>query len=823
MTFRVFLSGLKCMDWISNYGGGGDCLRKISSVVGKYVKSDDATQHRNFLGYARTMVEVNVSQEFPSEIVFTDENDKKPSKGPIQHKSIQQQSKVLQRPVQKETTNSENGIGIVTPVIVTKLPKVEQSMPRRILTRMMRQTSGERRSFTPGGLSFMEALSQSIEKIRHIIVEKGKCNVKDNTEQTIHAEVHDKLRSRRFWFTLVYGFNKAQERVGVWNSMRTYHSTLTGPWLACGDFNSVMYVNERIKGAEVTKADIMPMVRVTQDCNLHDLKGNGSFYTWNNKHEHGGKVYSRIDRALINVDWLNEFPDSVANFLPEGLFDHCPCLINFKVQMIRRPAAFKYYNMWALAKNFEEMVSNHWNNDVQSTHMFRVISKLKSLKSELKNLNKEQFSDIENLTNIVELALKGFQVKLMKDPLNEELCQTERACATEFGELVKARNMYLRQKAKMAWVAPVNKRIVKRGKCLNEEHRTRMLAPVSDLEIKEAMFDIPGNKAPGPDGYGSQFFKDAWHIVGGDMCRAIRDSIELIMQCVSTPSYCMALNGEVFGFFQGRGGKYHWNEEGAIPFRYRRVNVAPKRLSVLDCNYLVEKVARIFILPKTVLWRIEAVCRGFLWHGTDQKDGPALVAWDNICKPTNQGGLGFKKLYEWNVASVGKYVWWIENKADHLWVKWVHEVYIKSRVWEDYEPTLNSSWTWHKICQVKEILKPLNFCTQGTKEYTVKKGYEWISPTVARVPWFPWVNITWMLPRHRFLVWLIAQRRLLTKNRLQRMMITQCNVCFLCGLEEEDHEHLFFKCVYSRFCRALLISWCKVDLPLQHCVDWWLH
>ncbi|XP_074289061.1 uncharacterized protein LOC141614202 [Silene latifolia] len=278
-------------------------------------------------------------------------------------------------------------------------------------------------------------------------------DVKDVTAQTIHAEVQDKLRSRSFWITLVYGFNKAQERTGLWNSIRKYHRYVTGPWITCGDFNNVLAANERIGGAEVTRAEIVPMAKVVHECNFHDLKGNGSFYTWNNKHEHGGKIYSRIDRVLINDDWINMFPESVANFLPEGLFDHCPCLINFELQMVRRSAAFKYFNMWALAKNFEEVVSTVWSKEVNGTPMFRVVTRLKKLKGELKKLNKEQFSDIENLTNVAELALKEAQTKLIMDPLNEEMCQAERLCATEFEELQKARNMYLKQKAKEAWVA----------------------------------------------------------------------------------------------------------------------------------------------------------------------------------------------------------------------------------------------------------------------------------------------------------------------------------------------------------------------------------
>nr|GEZ28416.1 RNA-directed DNA polymerase, eukaryota, reverse transcriptase zinc-binding domain protein [Tanacetum cinerariifolium] len=46
---------------------------------------------------------------------------------------------------------------------------------------------------------------------------------------------------------------------------------------------------------------------------------------------------------------------------------------------------------------------------------------------------------------------------------------------------------------------------------------------VSNEEIKLALFDIDGNKASGPDGFSSQFFKDSWSVVGDDVCKAVRD------------------------------------------------------------------------------------------------------------------------------------------------------------------------------------------------------------------------------------------------------------------------------------------------------------
>ncbi|XP_074273963.1 uncharacterized protein LOC141597407 isoform X1 [Silene latifolia] len=309
----------------------------------------------------------------------------------------------------------------------------------------------------------------------------------------------------------------------------------------------------------------------------------------------------------------------------------------------------------------------------------------------------------------------------------------------------------------------------------------------------------------------------------------------LMMNRSKSNFYCNGLAEHLIKGIEDETGMHR----GTVPFKYLGINVSPKRLSVLDCTCLVDKVvdrirgmgarklsyagrvvlirsvlstlhsywARIFVIPKTVIKRIESMCKGFLWHGNEQNEGPALVSWDSICQPIKQGGLGIRKLHEWNIAALGKYVWWIEQKADHLWVKWVHAVDIKGKDWKDYEPTINSSWAWWKICQVRTVLRQVLYGRNGPGgSYSATQGYKFLVPEGEKVSWYPWIRTGWIIPRHRFLIWLVAQQRLLTQDRLQKMGIVQTNVCFLCGVEEESHEHLFFRCVYSERCWALVAT-----------------
>ncbi|GJV71495.1 RNA-directed DNA polymerase, eukaryota, reverse transcriptase zinc-binding domain protein [Tanacetum coccineum] len=58
---------------------------------------------------------------------------------------------------------------------------------------------------------------------------------------------------------------------------------------------------------------------------------------------------------------------------------------------------------------------------------------------------------------------------------------------------------------------------------VGEDDAKNMVRAVSDVEIKDALYDICDNKAPGPDGYSSKFYKKAWSVVGTEVCEAVKE------------------------------------------------------------------------------------------------------------------------------------------------------------------------------------------------------------------------------------------------------------------------------------------------------------
>ncbi|XP_074297325.1 uncharacterized protein LOC141628035 [Silene latifolia] len=172
---------------------------------------------------------------------------------------------------------------------------------------------------------------------------------------------------------------------------------------------------------------------------------------------------------------------------------------------------------------------------------------------------------------------------------------------------------------------------------------------------------------------------------------------------------------------------------------------------------------------------------------------------------------------------LGKYVWWIAAKADHLWIRWVNYIYIKNHAWMEYKPTTNTSWTWRKICQVQEQLRDGfqgGTWSRNKGRYTVADGYSWLQNEHSKVTWYPLIWNSSIVPKHSYIGWLTMQGRLMTKDKLGSFGIQNDGKCELCQDQMEDHDHMLFKCAFSNLCWSLLWDWLDYRFPLIGLCEW---
>ncbi|GJW63854.1 hypothetical protein Tco_0115738 [Tanacetum coccineum] len=178
-------------------------------------------------------------------------------------------------------------------------------------------------------------------------------------------------------------------------------------------------------------------------------------------------------------------------------------------------------------------------------------------------------------------------------------------------------------------------------------------------------------------------------------------------------------------------------EEGSLPVKYLGVPLVPSRLVYKDCKELIEKVegrindwknkslsiagrlqlihsviaslhvywASMFVLPSRVLLDIEQSMRDFLWCQGKIRKGKSKVAWEDVCLPKNEGGLGVKRLDIFNKALMSSHIWKLLIRKDSLWVKWIHTYKLRNRNFWDFPFRGSMTWAWRKILQLRPVIR----------------------------------------------------------------------------------------------------------------------
>ncbi|XP_021835103.2 uncharacterized protein [Spinacia oleracea] len=380
---------------------------------------------------------------------------------------------------------------------------------------------------------------------RIVVAWKAGCftvNIVAASSQFVHCHVTPVSGRKPFYCTFVYAFTDAGMRQDLWRDLLLFNTQ--EPWIVCGDFNCVMALDQRI-GALVRHRDIVDVSNCMHACGMEDIKCVGNLFTWNNKQQGNNRVFSKIDRYMANQACQTCFPVAEVCFMPEGIFDHSPGLLSVFPRDDGGKKPFKYFTMWKSSNVFSDIVQQAWNTQFIGTKMFILINKLKRVKLALKELNKVGFTDIQAADLRAYQTMVSAQTAMHNNPSDQSFADAELIAIQEYKEKHNAYLAFLSQKAKLARLkdgdentslfhqsstsdnrTPVNKEVVQQGPVCLDHHKAILNAPYTADEVKKALFSIQGIKAPGPDGFGSYFYKDAWHIVGDEVIAAILDMLQ---------------------------------------------------------------------------------------------------------------------------------------------------------------------------------------------------------------------------------------------------------------------------------------------------------
>ncbi|KAL6554867.1 hypothetical protein OROGR_006125 [Orobanche gracilis] len=212
-------------------------------------------------------------------------------------------------------------------------------------------------------------------------------------------------------------------------------------------------------------------------------------------------------------------------------------------------------------------------------------------------------------------------------------------------------------------------------------------------------------------------------------------------------------------------------KEGKLPFRYLGIPLNAKRLSIIQYQPLLDKMlgrinhwtskmlsygGRIQLIQSKVMKAVESLCRKFLWTGQAGDSKGALVAWDSICRTKGEGGIGLLHLPSWNKVSFLKLLWAINQKSDKLWIKWLHEYYVKSADVMNMLVPSDASYFFKKALKCRVLVRS-SVEWRGMEvngKFDKLIAYNIVRYPISKVAWKDFLMNNRATPRAKFCLWL---------------------------------------------------------------------
>ncbi|XP_015948914.1 uncharacterized protein LOC107473841 [Arachis duranensis] len=324
---------------------------------------------------------------------------------------------------------------------------------------------------------------------------------------------------------LVYGAHNRDAKLQVWEEMSYMVGLCQVPSCYMEDFNEIVHVEER-QGTDVLPRSAEEFRSWIQDMHLVDLPLTNRKFTWFQGHS-----CSRIDRALVSMEWLEEFLEARICSEPRGLLDHCPVILEYMGQRVG-PRPFRSLDLWFTHEGFLNFVKEEW----RGLGEMKFTDKLKALTVPLRNWHKSKFGDMDKKITRFEEEIKKIDDLVSTGVYDETMEARRKALVTccerwyarkevHWKQMSRSRLVRNQARIKIA-IKEYYKELYQQDKSplmsfrdglvsrIEQEDSVNLEALPTPEEIREAVWDCESSKAPRCDGYNMNFVKRYWAEIG---------------------------------------------------------------------------------------------------------------------------------------------------------------------------------------------------------------------------------------------------------------------------------------------------------------------
>ncbi|GKB47808.1 hypothetical protein Tco_0898561 [Tanacetum coccineum] len=286
------------------------------------------------------------------------------------------------------------------------------------------------------------------------------------SNQAIHTKIFHKDDNKSMFYTFVYAGNNPMERRHLWTDLELHKNVVRRfPWILMGDFNATLNMEDSFSGSSQMNSAMCDFKDCVKHIKVIDINSFGLHYKWNQKPKGRNGILKKLDRIMGNIEF------------------------------------------------------------VEGHSMFWVVQKMKALKKPFRKLLHDQ-GNLHDRVNWLRFELDEVQKAIDLDPSNCLLRDGEAAYIQAFNEAKIDEERFLKQKAKIEWLADGDSNSAyfhKSIKIRNQRSRIDVIRTADNVEVT-------GNFVP------EVFVSHYESFLGASMACADLDTTGLFTKMVSESS-----------------------------------------------------------------------------------------------------------------------------------------------------------------------------------------------------------------------------------------------------------------------------------------------
>ncbi|XP_071727355.1 uncharacterized protein [Rutidosis leptorrhynchoides] len=213
----------------------------------------------------------------------------------------------------------------------------------------------------------------------------------------------------------IYGPHNDKCKIEMWGALDNLLSSVDSAWVLCGDFNEVRSHSERLN-CVFNQSRASRFNDFIERNSLVEIPINGKRFT---RISDDGTKFSKLDRFLVNDNFIKQWDDLSVVAIDRRESDHCPIILRDKA-IDFGPKPFKIFDEWFSKDGIDKIISDAWEKDVRGYRKdCRFRDKLKNVKLELKEWSKSEFGGIDNEINAVKDEVSKWESKAESGSLSD--------------------------------------------------------------------------------------------------------------------------------------------------------------------------------------------------------------------------------------------------------------------------------------------------------------------------------------------------------------------------------------------------------------------